>query len=631
MKHRWMIVLLTALLFVTSNVSAQEYKAGDANGDGKVNVTDIVEIVNYILGSPSDHFIFEAADVNDDGVVNVTDIVSVVSVILSPEDDTEDVPVLNVYLQQGDKVGKETYPRFTAFIGKQMLAQFSDPSHPEIMMLNYVDEDSHHDVTLLVTTHNILIMNHNPYLNSSFPETALVVGDYDNYSSIAVGNVNWDLHVIEIVPNSTVAFDGPVYSPSAAARRGASEEYFIGMFMDFVENLGKELGQKKEKVDEIGKVTSQLGLGNLMEGASKLLSRYGSLVTPSMKYILSSDSEILNQNEILSEVVSDNLQNALTDDILDAVKSYMIRAIPVSENDVNGCLWVAKMTQKSMTSDEVDQKVEEPDELVGDFINQSTERMSAVSKSMGMALPTVNQTISKAASDEGVKLTVTVGGVTETSIQVSGTVSITESTYLSYQEVEFVLTGGGKAITIPTRLNGSTLEPVTFTGLDQGTAYTIHAVYVPMLSEKTFYSDPVTVTTKGEVSTDWAGTAWNLVGTVTAEGETDPVTMLLDFSRLDENIINFSIDGESLGDIGCTYTVDSSGNLELKFSLTVYGSDGQSAKEDFTFKFIRTGAATATATMNDTAYIHYPAEWKKYGYSDHTYLATGQFQCTRTK
>ncbi len=56
---------------------------GDANGDGVVNVTDIVEIVNDILGHPSAKFDPIAADVNGDGVVNVTDIVSVVNIILS--------------------------------------------------------------------------------------------------------------------------------------------------------------------------------------------------------------------------------------------------------------------------------------------------------------------------------------------------------------------------------------------------------------------------------------------------------------------------------------------------------------------------------------------------------------------
>ena len=56
---------------------------GDANGDGEVNVSDIVEIVNYIMNKPSDKFVFAAADMNDDGEVNVTDIVMVVSIIMS--------------------------------------------------------------------------------------------------------------------------------------------------------------------------------------------------------------------------------------------------------------------------------------------------------------------------------------------------------------------------------------------------------------------------------------------------------------------------------------------------------------------------------------------------------------------
>ena len=34
---------------------------GDANGDGEVNVSDIVEVVNYIMGKPSAGFVFAAA------------------------------------------------------------------------------------------------------------------------------------------------------------------------------------------------------------------------------------------------------------------------------------------------------------------------------------------------------------------------------------------------------------------------------------------------------------------------------------------------------------------------------------------------------------------------------------------
>ena len=62
---------------------------GDANGDGKVTITDAVAIVNYILGNPSPGFVIEAANVNGDfdekGNPNITisDAVGVVNIILT--------------------------------------------------------------------------------------------------------------------------------------------------------------------------------------------------------------------------------------------------------------------------------------------------------------------------------------------------------------------------------------------------------------------------------------------------------------------------------------------------------------------------------------------------------------------
>jgi len=55
---------------------------GDANGDGTVNAADIVEIVNYIMGSPSREFKMGGADANVDGVVNAADIVLIVNIIM---------------------------------------------------------------------------------------------------------------------------------------------------------------------------------------------------------------------------------------------------------------------------------------------------------------------------------------------------------------------------------------------------------------------------------------------------------------------------------------------------------------------------------------------------------------------
>ena len=55
---------------------------GDANGDGVVDVADVVAIVNYILNKPADNFNEQAADVNGDNVIDVADVVAVVNIIL---------------------------------------------------------------------------------------------------------------------------------------------------------------------------------------------------------------------------------------------------------------------------------------------------------------------------------------------------------------------------------------------------------------------------------------------------------------------------------------------------------------------------------------------------------------------
>lgn len=58
---------------------------GDANGDGTLNAADIVEIVNVIMGHPSDVFDKDAADLNGNGVINAADVIELVSIITVKE------------------------------------------------------------------------------------------------------------------------------------------------------------------------------------------------------------------------------------------------------------------------------------------------------------------------------------------------------------------------------------------------------------------------------------------------------------------------------------------------------------------------------------------------------------------
>ncbi|MBQ2167240.1 MAG: CotH kinase family protein, partial [Bacteroidaceae bacterium] len=54
---------------------------GDANNDGTVNITDVVILVNHILGS-TDPSILTTCDLNSDGTINITDVVALVNKIL---------------------------------------------------------------------------------------------------------------------------------------------------------------------------------------------------------------------------------------------------------------------------------------------------------------------------------------------------------------------------------------------------------------------------------------------------------------------------------------------------------------------------------------------------------------------
>lgn len=61
------------------------YELGDVNGDGKVTASDVVSLVNCIIGNKPSSFIDEVADVNKDGKISASDVVSVVNIIINKQ------------------------------------------------------------------------------------------------------------------------------------------------------------------------------------------------------------------------------------------------------------------------------------------------------------------------------------------------------------------------------------------------------------------------------------------------------------------------------------------------------------------------------------------------------------------
>ncbi len=55
---------------------------GDVNGDGAITVTDVMMLVNDVLGNTNDNFILENANVNGDDKISVTDVMALVKMVL---------------------------------------------------------------------------------------------------------------------------------------------------------------------------------------------------------------------------------------------------------------------------------------------------------------------------------------------------------------------------------------------------------------------------------------------------------------------------------------------------------------------------------------------------------------------
>ena len=75
---------------------------GDVNDDNLISVTDVMMMVNYVLGQPTNGFNASKADINDDNSIGVSDIMMVVDIILNSTESGD--PYLVIWHKDGSKV-----------------------------------------------------------------------------------------------------------------------------------------------------------------------------------------------------------------------------------------------------------------------------------------------------------------------------------------------------------------------------------------------------------------------------------------------------------------------------------------------------------------------------------------------
>ena len=55
---------------------------GDVNGDGKVNISDVTDVIDYLLGNWDSTFNVDNADVDGDGRVTISDVTDIIDLLL---------------------------------------------------------------------------------------------------------------------------------------------------------------------------------------------------------------------------------------------------------------------------------------------------------------------------------------------------------------------------------------------------------------------------------------------------------------------------------------------------------------------------------------------------------------------
>lgn len=109
MKIMIKLKVLMSLLLLTAaiHVSAQS-QAGDVNGDGNSNISDVTALIDYLLTGNTSVINVESADVNTDGTVSISDVTALINLLLTvqsgPETETftvEGVSFTMVHVEGG--------------------------------------------------------------------------------------------------------------------------------------------------------------------------------------------------------------------------------------------------------------------------------------------------------------------------------------------------------------------------------------------------------------------------------------------------------------------------------------------------------------------------------------------------
>ena len=148
---------------------------GDVNSDDIINVSDIVAVVQFVIGySELSDLELCAADLNQDDIVNVVDVVTIVNIILNPRTSGFGATESNILIN-----GNNIYLESNGLVQGVQL----ELSHSDNIKIDLVDSYISESYTLNNKTIIIVATD-----GSSISEIATITGEYTIESSIIVSS-----------------------------------------------------------------------------------------------------------------------------------------------------------------------------------------------------------------------------------------------------------------------------------------------------------------------------------------------------------------------------------------------------------------------------------------------------------
>ncbi len=92
-------MLVLAMAFPIS--ASETPLVGDVNGDGKIAITDVTALIDYLLTNDASLIVMENADVNPDGKVAITDVTALIDILLAGETPEPDNDYVDLGLPSG--------------------------------------------------------------------------------------------------------------------------------------------------------------------------------------------------------------------------------------------------------------------------------------------------------------------------------------------------------------------------------------------------------------------------------------------------------------------------------------------------------------------------------------------------